>query len=66
MFELLKKTALYIIIILVIIYGYQYMTGKSIATLPKEIVDKLQQKDTTTESTNPQYYSDPAKKMPKD
>ena len=66
MIELLKKIAIYLILILGIIYGYQYITGKSITTVPREIVDKLQQKDTRTESTNPQYYIDPAKKIPKE
>ena len=66
MFKLLKKIAIYILIILGIIYGYQFLTGKSIATLPREINDKLQQKETQTESTNPHYYRDPAKNMPKD
>jgi hypothetical protein len=64
MFELLKKIVIYLIPVVGIIYGYQYMTGKSIATLPREIVDKIQQKDTATESTNPHYYSDPEKRMP--
>lgn len=62
----LMKVALYVLIILGIIYGYQFMTGKSIATLPKEIVDKMQNKDPTTNSTNPRYYTDPQKTMPKE
>ncbi|MBU1567343.1 MAG: hypothetical protein KJ630_17185 [Proteobacteria bacterium] len=66
MLELLKKIAIYLIPILGIIYGYHFMTGKSIATLPGEIVGKLQQKNTATESTNPHYYRDTAKDMPKD
>ena len=66
MFNLLKKIALYLLPILGIIYGYQFMTGKSIATLPGEIVDKFQQKNVQTQSTNPHYYRDPAKNMPKD
>lgn len=66
MLKLLKKITFYLIIILVIMYGYHFMTGKSITTLPREIVDKLQQKDTRTESTNPRYYTDPAKDIPKD
>lgn len=63
MINLVKKIALYLLILLGIIYGYRYMTGRSIATLPSEIVDKLQQKG-PAESTNPKYYSDPARKMP--
>jgi len=66
MLKLLKKCIFYFIVILGIIYGYQYMTGKSIATLPREIVNTLQQKDTRTESANPRYYRDPAKYMPKE
>lgn len=64
MFNLLKKLALYVLIVLGIMYGYQYMTGKSIATLPREIVNKLQQKG-PAESTNPKYYKDPAEQLPK-
>lgn len=63
MIDLIKKSALYVLIILGIIYGYQYVTGKSIATLPREIVNKLQQKG-PAESTNPKYYKDPAEKVP--
>jgi hypothetical protein len=66
MVGLLKKIALYLVVILGIMYGYQLLTGKSIAALPGEIVDKLQQKDTNVESTNLHYYSDPAKRIPKD
>ncbi len=64
MFQLLKKFALYVLIALGIIYGYQYMTGKSIATLPRQIVNKLQDKS-PGEATNPKYYKDPAEQMPK-
>lgn len=66
MLNLLKKIAFYLIIILGIIYGYQFITGKNLANLPGEIVDKLQQKDSRTESTNLRYYTDPAKNMPKE
>lgn len=66
MIGLLKKCALYLLAILGVIYGYQVMTGKSIATLPREMVDKLQQKDNATESSNPRYYRDPGKDLPKD
>ena len=64
MLNLIKKAAIYILVILGIIYGYQLMTGKSITSFPREIVDKLQQKDTRTESANPHYYRDPAKNIP--
>ena len=63
MSNLIKKIALYVLIILGIIYGYQSITGRSIATLPREIVDKLQQKG-PAESTNPKYYKDPAGTIP--
>ncbi len=66
MIRLLKKCALYLLAILGVIYGYQFLTGKSIATLPRELVDKLQQKDTAAESSNPRYYRDPGKDLPKD
>jgi len=64
MFALLKKIVLYSLIALGVMYGYRYMTGKSITTLPREIVNTLQQKG-STESTNPQYYKkNPADQMP--
>lgn len=63
MINLIKKIALYLLILLGVMYGYRYVTGKSITTLPGEIVNKLQQKG-PAESTNPKYYSDPAEKMP--
>jgi len=66
MSNLLKKYAIYLIVILGIIYGYQYMTGKSIATLPREIADKLQQKITGAGSINPKDYRDPEKNTLKD
>ena len=66
MSNLLKKYAIYLIVILGIIYGYQYMTGKSIATLPGKIADKLKQKVTGVESINPQSYRDPEKNILKD
>ncbi len=66
MFGLLKKIALYLIPIIGIIYGYQYMTGKSITTLPGEIANKFQENNSTGKSTNPHYYTDPAKRIPHD
>ncbi len=54
MFGILKKIALYLIPILGIIYGYQFMTGKSIDTLPGEIVGKIQQKTTAPDHKNPE------------
>lgn len=65
MFNLLKKIAIYGIILLGVIYGYQYMTGKSITTLPRDVVNKFYEKG-PAESTNPKYYQDPAERLPKD
>lgn len=65
MFKLLKKIAFYSIILLGVIYGYQYMTGKSITTLPRDVVNKFYEKG-PAESTNPKYYKDPAERLPKD
>lgn len=65
MTNLLKKIALFLLVILGVIYGYQYMTGKSITTLPREIVNKLQDKG-SGESTNPKYYKNPANQMSED
>jgi len=64
----LKKLIVYCLVIVGVIYGYQLVTGKSIATLPGELVDKIQSIGSTpqTESTNPHYYTDPEKSMPKD
>ena len=64
MLNLLKKFSLYLIILLGVLYGYKYLTGKSIATLPQEIVNKLHEKS-PTDSTNPKYYNNPAEQMPK-
>lgn len=63
MFNLIRKIVIYSIVLLGIIYGYRYLTGKSIATLPQEIVSKFQEKG-STESTNPQYYK-PLPEIPK-
>jgi hypothetical protein len=66
MSKLHKKILLYLVIFLGIFYGYQYLTGKSITTLPGEIVDLLMHQEPRTESTNVHYYNDPAKRVPKD
>lgn len=63
MYNLIKKIAVYGIVLLGIVYGYQLLTGKSIATLPQEIFSKFQEKG-SSESTNPQYYK-PLQEMPK-
>lgn len=64
----IKNILFYTFVILVIIYGYKLLTGKSIATLPGEIAHKIQQigSTTQTESTNPHYYKDPDKNLPED
>ena len=59
MINLIKKIAIYLLILFGIAYGYHYLTGRSIVTLPREIVDKLQDKSPSTESTNPKYYRKP-------
>nr|WP_321467674.1 hypothetical protein [uncultured Desulfobulbus sp.] len=61
----IKKIVLYVLVILGIIYGYQFLTGKSIATLPGEIVNRIQQigSEPQAESTNPRYYSDQEKRQ---
>jgi hypothetical protein len=66
MSKLQKKIMLYLVIFLGIFYGYQYMTGKSITTLPGEIVDLLMHQEPRTKSTNVHYYNDPEKRVPKD
>lgn len=65
MLSLLKKIAFYVLIILGILYGYTYFTGKSLLDLPAEIVSALQQK-AATKNTNPVYAEDPAKEMHQD
>jgi len=59
MVHLIKKMAIYLLILLGLAYGYRYMTGKSITTLPRDIVDKLQEKSPPSDSTNPRYYKKP-------
>jgi len=61
---LLKKIALYIIVILAVLYGYKYFTGKSLGNLPSEIANFFHQQG-PTKNTNPVYYKDPAEEMPK-
>ena len=61
MIRFVKKIVFYAALLVAIIYGYQYITGKSIATLPKELAGKLNQKG-PAESTNPKYQQDPAKR----
>jgi len=63
---LLKKIAFYTIIILGIIYGYKYFTGKNLADLPGEINAKIQQKDTSETQIKHQYSIDKEKDMLKE
>jgi hypothetical protein len=65
MSALLKKIALYVIVILGILYGYKYFTGKSLGTLPAEIVNFFHQQG-PAKNANPVYYKNPAEEMPKD
>jgi hypothetical protein len=64
MLNLIKKICLYLILLLGVIYGYQYLTGKNITDLPQEIVNKLQEKS-PPDSTNPKYYKDRSDQIPK-
>ncbi|MBB5346711.1 hypothetical protein JWG42_02615 [Desulfoprunum benzoelyticum] len=59
MVNLFTKTAIYLLILLGIAYGYHYLTGRSIVTLPRDIVARLQEKSAPSESTNPRYYKTP-------
>jgi hypothetical protein len=59
MVNLIKKIAIYLLILIGISYGYQYLTGRSIVTLPRDIVEKLQEKEPSADSTNPKYYKKP-------
>ncbi len=61
MARLLRKCALSVFVLLGVVYGYQDLTDKSIATLPGDLVSKLNQKGPAV-STNPTYYQDPAKR----
>jgi len=62
----MKKILVYVLLLLGVIYGYAFLTGESIADLPKKIHHKIQKigADSPKESTNPHYYTDPAKRMP--
>ncbi len=63
---LLKKVACYALVVLGIFYGYQWLTGKSITTLPGEIVAKIQgagNGSVPDKSTNPKYYTNPDERM---
>lgn len=66
MINLIKKLAIYLVILIGIAYGYHSLTGRSIINLPGDIVARLQKKGPATESQNPKYYTDPAKRMPND
>ncbi len=64
MSKLLKKIALYVLVILAVLYGYRYFTGKSLASLPSEIANYFQRSG-PTKNTNPVYYKNPADEMQK-
>lgn len=66
--KLIKKILVYLLVFIGISYGYQFITGKSIATLPGELVKQIQNIGSTsqTESTNPRYHKDPAKYLSED
>lgn len=59
MVNLIKKIAIYLLILLGVSYGYRYMTGRSIVDLPRDIVNGLQEKGSDSDSTNPKYYKKP-------
>ncbi len=65
MISLVKKGILYLVIILGIIFGYFYLTGKSLSSLPSEVSGFFNQEG-SSKNTNPVYYKDPSEKMPKD
>jgi len=64
----IKKILVYVLMLLGIIYGYRYLTGESIVDLPMKIHNKIHETDSDApkESTNPHYYTDPAKRLPED
>ena len=66
MFGLLKKIVGYTLVALGVFYGYQWITGKSLMTLPQEIVAKIQgtgSGSTPAKSTNPKYYTNPDERV---
>ena len=69
MVDLIKKIALFAVALFGVVYGYQYMTGKSITELPGEIVARIQNGPKSEQatpgsgqSTNPRYLQDPIKR----
>lgn len=66
MVKILKKIVFYLVPVLAIVYGYQFITGRSIATLPTDVVDILYNPEVKAKSTNPRYYRDPAEKVPQE
>lgn len=71
MVDLVKKLAVFAVALFGVVYGYQYMTGRSITALPGEIVARIQNGPSSEQaapgseqSTNPRYMQDPAKRSP--
>ena len=64
----LKKILVYVMLLVGVIYGYRFLTGESIADLPAKIHHKIQTigSDAPKESAPPNYYTDPAKRLPED
>jgi hypothetical protein len=65
MATLLKKITISILVVLAILFGYKYFTGKSLADLPSEIAGFFSQQG-PDKNTNPVYYKNPADEMQKD
>ena len=71
MVDLVKKLALFAVALYGVVYGYHYMTGRSITALPGEIVARIQNSSSSEQatqnsghSTNPRYLQDPVKRSP--
>lgn len=64
MLKILKKVAAYIAITLGVMYGYEFLTGESLSTLPGKIINKLYHPEVRTKSGNPHYYKEPEETIP--
>lgn len=71
MVDLVKKIALFAVALFGLVYGYHFMTGRSITALPGEIVARIQNRPLSEQatpgagqSTNLRYMQDPAKRSP--
>jgi hypothetical protein len=65
MVKLIKRIAFYLIGFLAAAYAYQYLTGRSIINLPRDISDKLNEAP-PDHSRNVDYYNNPTKRIPKE